>query len=231
MTPGPPIPRWSVPRAAAGFAWGEIPGRPLVDAVTGGPAAQATTVRAAWSAAGLHVRFECVDHRAWGTLTRRDDPLWQEEAVEVFLAPGTADPVDYLEFEVSPRGVLWDGRIHNPTSLRADLVSDPSWDCPGVRWAAGRLGAERQDWWAELTLPWAGIGAGSNPEGREQLWRANFYRIDRPVDAPAEFTAWSPTLASPADFHRPARFGVLELAQDGPGPGSGSASGSASGSP
>jgi hypothetical protein len=203
-----PPPRHTVPHASAPLRWEEItPLPPLVRTTDGGPAAQATTVRAAWSAEGLHVRFECGDLRAWGTMTRRDDPIYQEEAVELFLAPGAGDPIEYLEFEVSPAGVLWDGRIHNPTSRRAEMVSDPGWDCPGIRWAAGPLGP-RQDWWAELTLPWAGI-APSGPPPR--LWRANFYRIDRPLESPPEFTAWSPTLAIPADFHKPARFGFLEL--------------------
>jgi Carbohydrate family 9 binding domain-like len=216
MTDAPDLPRWVVPQAGPVPRWEEIPGRPLVSALDGGPAEQPTTVRAAWDAQALYVRFECSDRHAWGTLTRRDDPLYQEEAVEVFLAPGTADPTVYLEFEVSPLGVLWDGRIHNPTSRRADLVSDAGWDCPGVRWQAGRQagpavfgagGAE--DWWAELVLPWEGIAGGASPPPR--LWRANFYRIERPADGPPEFTAWSPTLAVPADFHKPARFGVLEL--------------------
>jgi hypothetical protein len=204
----PPLPCWRVPRAGAAFAWAEIPGQSLVSTLDGGPAEQPTTVRAAWNEEGLHVRFECADRDSWGTLTRRDDPLYQEEAVEVFLASGTEDPAAYLEFEVSPNGVLWDGRIRNPTARRADMVSDPGWDCPGIRWAAGRL-AERQDWWAELILPWAGIV----PEDslRPALWRGNFYRIERPAGEPPEFTAWSPTLVAPADFHKPARFGVLEL--------------------
>ena len=202
----PPV--WTLPHAVPPVRWEEIPGRELVATTDGGPAEQPTAVRAAWNEEGLHVRFECRDRHAWGTFTRRDDPLYQEEAVEVFLAPRSEDPTRYLEFEVSPKGVLWDGRIHNPTSRRADLVSDPGWDCPGVRWQAGRLGTD-QDWWAELVLPWAGIAPGLSP--LPTVWRANFYRIERPAGGPPEFTAWSPTLVAPADFHQPARFGALEL--------------------
>jgi len=43
------------------------------------------------------------------------------------------------------------------------------------------------------------------------LWRGNLYRIERPRDGEPEFSAWSPTLTRPADFHQPARFGTLEL--------------------
>lgn len=192
------LPRWTVPRRRP---WNEIPPVFLTLADGSGAPQQATTVRLCWDDEALHVRFDCEDRDAWGTFEKRDDPLWQEEVVEVFLAAGEEDPVDYMEIEVSPLGVLFDAQIHNPTGLRADMTADLSWDCPGLRWQAGR-GAERQDWWAELSIPW---------EKPSRIWRANFYRVERPRDGDPEFTCWSPTLASPADFHKPARFGWLEL--------------------
>ena len=178
---------------------------PLVLVDGSGPPVQATVVRLAWDEEALHVRFDCEDRDAWGTYRNRDEPLWQEEVVEVFLAPGEEDPVRYAEFEVSPLGVIFDARIHNPTSLREDMTADVAWDCPGLRWEAGR-GSAREDWWAELSIPWKGVAAE-----RPRLWRANFYRVERPRDGEVEYTAWSPTLTRPADFHKPARFGVLEL--------------------
>lgn len=209
---------WRVPRVRSGWRWEEIPAlSPLVLVDGSGAPEQATTVRLAWDEEALHVRFDCADRDAWGTHERRDDPLYEEEAVEVFLAPeapeapqapeaaGEEGPRVYFEFEVSPRGVLFDARVHNPRSRRSDMRTEVEWDCPGIRWQAGRH-AEREDWWAVLAIPWAGIG------GRAGRWRANFYRIERPRDgAPPEFSAWSPTLTTPADFHKPARFGVLEL--------------------
>lgn len=202
------IPRWSVPRVPASWRWEEIPELPPFQLADGsGPARQQTRARLAWDGEALHVRFDCEDRDAWGTFQRRDDPVWQEEAVEVFLAPGEEDPVRYFEFEVSPLGVLFDAAIHNPTSLRADMTGDPSWDCPGVRWTAGK-GKDRQDWWAEILIPWAGISPDADPP---RIWRANLFRIERPRDGETEFSGWSPTLTTPADFHKPARFGVLEL--------------------
>ncbi|HSS47558.1 MAG TPA: carbohydrate-binding family 9-like protein [Thermoanaerobaculia bacterium] len=214
------LPCWRVPHAAGladpGFppgslAWDEIPGLPPFLLADGsGPASQQTRVRIAWDDEALHVRFDCEDRDAWGTFERRDDPIYEEEAVEIFLAAGTADPIDYFEFEVSPRGVLWDGVIHNPTSRREERTTDRSWDCPGIRWAAGKGGAQ-QDWWAAFAIPWKGISQGEPP----RLWRANFYRIERPRDGEPEFSGWSSTFTHPADFHQPARFGVLELAGAG----------------
>lgn len=211
------IPRRSVPRCPepwdpaadpASWEWGRIPAFPrFVLADGSGPAVQQTRLRVCWDDEALYVRFDCEDRDAWGTHERRDDPLYEEEAVEVFLAPGEADPTVYFEFEVSPLGTVFDARIHNPSSQRTDMTGDPSWDCPGLRWAVGRL-RERQDWWAVLAIPWAGLlPSGELPA----VWRANFYRIERPCDTEPEFSAWSPTLTRPADFHKPARFGVLEL--------------------
>jgi hypothetical protein len=211
------LPRWQVPRAEGladprSPAWASIPPLPPFLLADGSrPAMQQTQVRVAWDEAALHVRFDCEDRDAWGTFERRDDSIYEEEAVEIFLAAGTADPVDYFELEVSPRGVLWDGIIHNPSSRRDERVTDKSWDCPGIRWDAGTSG-KSQDWWAAFVIPWKGISS-DGPLSR--LWRANFYRIERPRDGEPEFSAWSPTLTRPADFHLPARFGVLELAGTG----------------
>jgi hypothetical protein len=211
------IPRWPVPRSSfrdpaadpASWEWGRVPAFPrFVLADGSGPAVQQTRLRVCWDGEALYVRFDCEDRDAWGTYERRDDPVYEEEAVEVFLAPGEEDPTRYFEFEVSPLGTVFDARIHNPTSRRIDMTGDPSWDCPGLRWAAGRS-RERQDWWAVLAIPWTGLLAPG--EELPAVWRANFYRIERPRDGEPEFSGWSPTLTRPADFHKPARFGVLEL--------------------
>ena len=202
------LPHCRVPKVPSSWNWDDIPCLPPFLLADGsGPALQQTRARLCWDDGALHVRFDCEDRDAWGTHGRRDDPVYEEEAVEVFLAPGEEDPTRYFEFEVSPLGILFDARIHNPTSLRADLAGDPSWDCPGLRWAAGP-GMDRQDWWATLSIPWTGIVPAGEPP---RVWRANFYRIERPRDGEPEFSGWSPTLTSPADFHKPARFGVLEL--------------------
>jgi hypothetical protein len=179
---------------------------------------QETRLRLAWSATRLHVLFECEDSDAWGTFVRRDDPLYQEEVVEVFLAPGAATPTEYFEIEVSPLGTLFDARISNPNSRRSDMKTEVGWNCSEIAWRVGR-GTARQDWWAALAIPWASAGADTSDAGPSpRVWRANFYRIDRPRHpnaGPAEFSAWSPTLAEPADFHLPGFFGTLVLEGDG----------------
>jgi len=170
-------------------------------------ARQQTAVRLYYDTSALYVRFDCADRGIWGTLTQRDDPIYNEEVVELFLAAGEDTPTEYAEIEVSPNGVLFDAWVQNPTGNRAEMVVETAWDWPGIRWHAQRVDAEKR-WWAVLALPWVGIV----PDGPlPTILRANFYRIERPRNAEPEFSCWSPTLTDPADFHRPERFGMLRI--------------------
>lgn len=190
-------------------AWDAIPAVPPLWLADGsGPARQQTRVRLCYDTQRLYARFDCDDDDIWWTYTRRDDPLYEEEVVELFIAPGEATPTRYYEFEVSPAGALLDAAIYNPTSSRADLQVDLSWSPATLRWSAWHDRVARA-WGALLIVPWELIV----PEGPlPQLWRANLYRIERPRNATPEFSCWSPTLTEPADFHKPARFGFLQLA-------------------
>ena len=212
-------PRFVVPHAPAAWdkhaeiatwIWDNVPVLPpFILADDSGPAEQQTVTRVCYDTRALYLRFDCDDRDIWGTHTQRDQPIYNEEVVEVFLAPGEADPVHYYEFEISPNGVLFDAKIYNPTSERADMVVDANWNCNDIRWQAQRNDAEGH-WWAILILPWEGVAP---PGNLPSTWRANFYRIERPRDAEPEFGCWSPTMTEPADFHKPAALGILILAE------------------
>src|SRR5581483_8361662 len=60
------------------------------------PATQATRVRVCFDDIALYVRFDCDDRDIWGTFTQRDEPIYDEEVVEVFLASGADDPHNYF---------------------------------------------------------------------------------------------------------------------------------------
>jgi hypothetical protein len=179
---------------------------PLVGARDGRPPNQATSVRLAGSVSGLHVRFDCADSEIRCTRVRRDSELWEEEAVEIFVAPGAGTPVRYVEIEVNPAGAIFDAIVDNPDGRRETMRVDRGWDASGLTVRVGHPAPGR--WIAELVLPWSALWGRSEPPG---VLRANFYRIDRPRKAPAEFTAWSPTYADPPDFHKPHRFGRVEV--------------------
>ncbi len=198
-----------VARDAQAVDWDRIaPLAPFVLADGSAPALQQTRVRLCHDDRALHTRFDCDDRDIRASLVGRDEPLYIEEVVELFLAPGETDPQVYYEFEVNPLGALFDAEVYSPTGCRDQMTVRTAWDCPELRWGAERADADSR-WSAWLSVPWSAVGGfgGSRPE----IWRANFYRIERPANSAPEFSAWSPTLTEPADFHKPARFGLLRL--------------------
>jgi len=195
------------------WPWTELTPLPpfLLADGSGAQAEQQTTVHLCHDGHSLYAHFTCEDRDIWGTYTQRDDPIFDEEVVELFLAPGVEAPTDYAEIEVSPDAVLLDALIHNPSGDRADMTADFIWDCPGIRWQANRDDG-RNRWWALLVVPLSELLDDDTPITQiPSRWRANFYRIERPRGGDPEFSCWSPTQTQPADFHKPAQFGVLEL--------------------
>ena len=83
------------------------------------------------------------------------------------------------------------------------MTVDPAWDCAELE-VRSEVDSAAGLWRAELALPWRAVG-----DADEERWRLNAFRIDRPRGRAPEFSAWSPTFARPADFHRPARFGFV----------------------
>jgi hypothetical protein len=174
----------------------------LSDSTDGSPARLRTAVRVGARGGALLVRFDGRDRGVVATLTGRDDPLWKEDVFEVFLSPADP-PAVYYEFEVNPRGALFDARIESPDGRRETMRMDVSWNCPGL---SARVRRREGLWSAVLTIPLAPLA----PPGALS-WRANFYRIDR--GERDEYSSWSPTEADPPDFHRPERFGFLKLSE------------------
>lgn len=166
-----------------------------------------TTTSLCYDNQALYIHFHCEDPDIWGTMTKRDEPIYNEEVVEIFLAPGIENPTHYYEFEISPDGVLFDAKIVNPGPDRGPIEVITEWDCPGIHWQTRRQDSDSQ-WSADVIIPWESIAP---TDSRPHIWRANFTRIECPRKAEPEFSCWSPTLTNPANFHKPTEFGVLRF--------------------
>jgi hypothetical protein len=178
----------------------------LSNALNGNPQQFATTVRLIASPTHLWVRFDCADADVWATLTEHDTPLYTEEVVELFIAPGSTTPTNYFELQTNPLNAQFDGIINNPDEHRSTMTLDLSWDPPWHSWTR----VDTAGWVSVWALPWHIFGR-QNGVGD---WRCNFYRIERPRTAAAiETSAWSPTLREPVDFHIPSRFGMLSIVE------------------
>lgn len=174
---------------------------PFVDAGRGNAPRQATGLIAYYDDRALYLLYLCDDESVRATLLRRDEPLYTEDVVEAFIAPRTE--TRYFEFEVNPRGTLFDAIVDSPEGRRESMHVDTAWDCEDL-WAAVRRRESREAKTTEylVAIPFASLGA--TPDS-QSTWRANFFRVDR-HDSGDEFTALSPTMRSPADFHVPDAF-------------------------
>ncbi|MBI2191185.1 MAG: carbohydrate-binding family 9-like protein [Planctomycetes bacterium] len=241
--PKPPIPRYEVRRTAGPLvidgkldeaSWtrcepmsanfvlvdGQVPGHPP------------TVAKMLWDDENLYLAVKCQDDDLYATKPERDDNLWEEDVVELFITVPN-DPKYFIEFEVSPMGTLMD--IFNLRAYGGVI----NWDCP--RWkcavsADGTVG-DRTDvdrgWTVEMALPLLDCYAQPYAAGRAKeleaqwqarevkrendpkfqynhrpspgdIWRLNVYRIDC-GPAHTEYQAWSPPIV--LGFHVPDRFG------------------------
>ena len=176
-------------------------------ATSGAPPRLPTTFVAYFDTQFLTVLFSAADDLIVATHLAHNAPLYEEDVVEVFLAPRTAS--EYFELEVSPRGTVFDARIDSPDGVRATMKADRSWNCEGL-FAAVRARKESTDTMSADTvirIPFSALGAPTPRNG--DSWRANFFRIDRHLRLGDEYSAWQPTMEVPPDFHVTAAFGTL----------------------
>jgi hypothetical protein len=195
----PPWDLYSLDALAA--TWANCARLTLRENLSGRQPRWGTEVRIGWSGDFFHGLFLCQDPNPWATKTKRDDALWEEEVVELFLDP-FGDSLSYFEIEINPLNTVADLFIRR---TRSGSKRDFLWDCEGLSTACGTLA---YGWVAAFRIPFVSLG-DCHP-ARSPAWRANFTRIDRPKDGPCELSAWSPTLVK--TFHVSRRFGALRFA-------------------
>jgi len=137
--------------------------------------------------------FAVVDDNIWATLKRRDQHLWLEEVVELFLQADERQP-GYIEVEVN----RWGQFSTLYASMCANQLHYESWNSEklpvggaGCRTVDGK-GGDRE-WTCEIALPMEDIVTAPHlPPQAGDRWRLNLYRVDqRPAISEL---AWSPTL-------------------------------------
>lgn len=166
----------------------------------------ATEARILYDQRFIYFAFHVTDTNVWATMKRRDEHLWLEEVVEVFLQASPSTP-NYIELEVNPLGTMLDIYL---LDKRKPLHYE-SWNSEHLRWAVqvdGTIDGKDNDrgWTCEIALPLEDVATAThNPPQAGDRWRMNLYRVDQKPRV-AEL-AWSPTLQD--DFHVLAKFGEL----------------------
>jgi hypothetical protein len=185
---------------------------PLTGYNQGIAARQATECRLLWDDKFLYIAWKCLDTDIWSTLTTRDDTLYQQEVVEVFINPD-GDRETYVELEVNPLGALWDGFILKSGEKRHGILAWNSFKLERAVWVEGTVNdkSDTDNYWSvelAVTLDEL-ITAPNRPPKAGDKWRINLYRIDLPDHTAdtGDYQAWSPV--SGESYHDPDRFGEI----------------------
>jgi hypothetical protein len=162
---------WKVARSTDAF----------VDTMTGGPAPITTKAQLAWDETYLYVAFENKDDDVWSSLKGRDDKLWTQEAVEVFI-DANGDGRDYVELQVNPNGAIFDSYL--PSYRKNDNAWNSSMKAAvQVDGTVNQRKDKDRGWTVEIAIPWADTkGKGKYdltlPPDPGDSWRINFFRLD-----------------------------------------------------
>jgi len=211
-----PLPEYRAKRAAKApvldgvlddAAWAQAAVVQLVGSFDGRRPSLKTTARLAYDDANLYVAFDCEDPDVWGSLQKRDDPIYNEEVVEIFLDTN-ADGRTYNELQVSPNNVLFDAYF---PARRQGM--DLGWDSGmktgvKVKGTVNQPGDRDEGWTVEMQIPLKGLAEVPHlPPRPRDRWRFNLYRLEHLERRDVEGQAFSPLFIG--DFHHLPRFGWL----------------------
>lgn len=171
-----------------------------------------TWVKSCYDQQYFYIAYECNDTDIWSEFSNRDDHLWENDAVEIFIdTDGNLNT--YYEIQVSPKNVLFDAHLEIPTKTGDDEII--AFNIEGIQTAVtvdGTLNMHDdidKKWTVEIAIP-----IGDLNEEQASLdsgsWRINFFRMNHDLNRERPELGWSPTLG---DFHIPDKFGVLKFKQ------------------
>jgi hypothetical protein len=182
----------------------------FVDSALGSASELETEAKILYDEDFIYFAFRVWDQNIWATYRNRDEHLWTEEVVEVFIQASPEDP-SYIELEVNPLGTMIDIYL---LDIRKPLVYE-SWNSRDLRWAIDVKGTvdgkpDDKEWTCEIALPLEDVVTAPNlpPEPGDE-WRVNLYRVESKPEKAG--LAWSPTMRQ--DFHVPSMFGRVVFSE------------------
>ena len=189
-----------------------------------------TRVKMLWNDEYLYIGAELEEPHVWGTLTRHDSVIFQDNDFEVFVDPD-GDGHNYGELELNVLNTTWDLRLPKP--YKDGGMADDAWEIEGLKTATFCDGTVNDStdvdrgWTIEMAIPLRSLSKlkskvpeqGQIPRDGDQ-WRINFSRVEWDVEIrdnkyhkipgrPEHNWVWSPQYT--VNMHRPETWGYLEF--------------------
>jgi hypothetical protein len=192
-----------------------------------------TRVKMLWDDRYFYVAAELEEPHVWGTFTKHDSYIFQEDNdFEVFIDPD-GDNHNYAELEMNALNTTWDLLLKKPYRDGGPALDE--WEIPGLKTAVhvdGTLNDPRdtdRGWTIEIAFPWKVLGTLSKqpaPPRDGDQWRVNFSRVEwqhqvvagkyrRVKDRKEDNWVWSPQ--GEIEMHRPEMWGYVQFSTAAPG--------------
>ncbi len=183
--------------------WASAPAVTWQSDYTGAATGISTSARFLWSEGALFVLFELsgagLNVDASFPVGSERSKLYEEDCVELFLAPDPNTPQHYYEVELGPLGHFFDLEID-----RAAKSSNVGWSSQVEIETV--TAPDRHTALIEARLGAPALSAALTPGARLPL---ALYRMEG--KAPRRYLAWRPPRTPKPNFHVPEGFGVLQV--------------------
>lgn len=143
-----------------------------------------TRAKMGWDDEFFYVGAEMEEPHVWGTLTKKNSIIFEDNDFEVFIDPD-CDGLNYYEFEINALGTIWELSLPKPYGEGGVPVL--GCNLPGLRSAVKVRGSINdpsdldQGWSVEIAFPWTELAkyhrVGDSPPKLGDLWKINFSRV------------------------------------------------------
>jgi hypothetical protein len=192
----------------------------------------ATRAKMLWDDEYFYVAAQLEEPHVWGTITKHDAVIFQDNDFEIFIDPD-GDNHEYYEIEINAKNTEWDLFLKKPYRDGGPAINE--WEIPGLKTGVHVEGTindpsdKDQFWSVEFAIPWKVLAEYAHrptpPKDGDQ-WRINFSRVEwehtiedgkyRKVPGRREDNwIWSPQ--GYVDMHRPEFWGFVQFSTKEPG--------------
>lgn len=170
-----------------------------------------TWFKSAWDNEYLYFLCWMQDDDIQAQMTKRDDHVWHEEALEIFI-DADANPKTYYEFEWNALNTLLDLFVLNPNYNRDVIRQWWAWDCARIVSAVQIKGTlsdssdADEGWFLEVAIPFSQIETAQNiPPAEGDIWKLDLTRREGTErEGTLQKSSWLPP-----STHFPLSYGQL----------------------
>lgn len=192
-----------------------------------------TNIKMLWDDSCLYIAARVTDPQVWANLKNRDDIVFLDNDLEVFINPnGTTH--QYYEIECNALNTIFDLYLNKPYRNLGNPMA--AWDAKGMRTAVKIQGSLNdpsnidKGWTLEMAIPFRAVSVGNRVQvpAEGTTWRINFSRVEWDTkvvngkyvklkdssgrNLPEHNWVWSPQ--GVVNMHFPERWGYLQFSKN-----------------